>query len=141
MGTAEKPCKKCRKSLQLVEISRLQFNFHDDYYVEVFQFDSIFDLILSDTPRCEMGPAESEPHCVGVVFAAIEVQASEPRTPGQVHRRRARQEAAAGKAHSLELLAVCQALSGDVRHITASRKADVFELRAVLREVFRGQVR
>ena len=53
-----------------------------------------------------MGPAESEPHCVGVVFAAIEVQASEPRTPGKVHRRRARQEAAAGKAHSLELLAV-----------------------------------
>merc|ERR1719199_1521167 len=63
MGTAEKPCKKCRKSLQLVEISRLQFNFHDDYSVELFQFDSIFDLILSDTPRCEMGPAESEPHC------------------------------------------------------------------------------
>ena len=42
--------RKCRKTLQLIEISRFQFAVHHDYNVDVFDFDCIFDLYLNLPP-------------------------------------------------------------------------------------------
>jgi len=44
--------RKCRKTLQLLEISLFQFDVHHDYARDLFSFfDLIFDLIFTEPPH------------------------------------------------------------------------------------------